>query len=380
MLGIGGTIGLYGAGPLGCLAVLAVAVINRKKQNMFDWLGILFLFLINLGLAFFLPISNIVRSYKLGYPVTMTFSVRPRDGEKTYYHLTEQDWINIGSSQKPIALNFASSDITEDELARLAGNRQIRQIQIHSCPNITDNVVQPLSEIPNLKRVALVNCQQLKDPDFSVLNKLKNLSDLNLTCCVNLTEKSLGSIAGLPRLKKLYLSGCLNANESVLSKISRLKGLRLLDLMMCRNITDDAVAKLLPMKHLRVLSLHGCLLVTGKGVEQLGKLPIKAIDFPVHLYSDEGIDSIAKFSKLTTLSLTSSARVCHNPEIYFFMTTDGTNLFPFDEKDRRPTISDESILKLGKMKSLRRLYMSHNRESEMVKALKKKLPKCEITG
>ena len=380
VLGYLGTAGLYASGPLGCLAVLTVAVMNWKRQNLFDRLGLLFLLLINLGLAFFHPLGAgafRVRSELSGYPDTMTFSGGSRDGEKMYRHPSEQDWINIESSRKPVILNFSSSGITDDELARLAGNRRVRRIRIHDCPNITDRVVQSLSEIPGLEGIVLVGCPQLKDPDFSVLSRLKKLSDLNLTGSVNLSEQSLGSIASLSRLKRLFLSGCLGVNESVLSKICRLKRLRLLDLAMCRNVSDRAVAKLASMKSLRALSLHGCILVSGKGIEPLSKLPIKVLDFPVHLYSDEGIDTIVLFSNLAVLSLNSEL-VCHNPEIHL-VTRDKTNPIPFDEKDRPPMRSESSLLKLGKMKSLRRLLYSGSRESKEFKALQKKLPKCRIT-
>ena len=375
-LGFLGMAGMYISGPAGALAVLSFALLNRKKQNMFDRLGILFLFLINLSLPFFIPANTFAERSKSkvsGYPPTLTFARRSRDSEKSCYHLTEQDWINIESSQGPVILNFDYCGITEDELSRLAGNRHIQQIRICNCPKITDRVVQPLSRIPELKGITLVKCPQLWNPDFSALSSLKHLSFLNLTGCVNLSEKSLGSVAGLPRLKELFLSGCLNANESVHSNISRLRRLRLLDLTECRNITDDAVVKLLPMKHLRVLSLRGCVQITGEGVKPLRKLPIKAIQFPEHFYAEDQIDAIAGFSKLTVLSL-AKASVCHNREIHCIIG------IPFDERNRCLMITDEALKKLGKMKSLRRLCYPGDRQSEAVKELQKKLPKCRITG
>jgi hypothetical protein len=239
---------IWGAGLVGFASALTVLIINRKQlKTVFAWFGLLLLLLVNSGLI--LPISAFVSTIN-----------------RTY--------------QYPHPTVFDRADVSDEDLARLEGNRYIKEIRFHSCSTITDNVVRSLARIPRLKKIVLSENPQLKDLDFSRLGNLKKLDALTLYNNGDISAESLGTVAVLSRLKELDLSGCSQADDEVLSKIAVLKNLRRLELKECEKITDAGIAELLQLRHLEFLSIQGCPSVTPEGVRRVrNELPKCEIDW-----------------------------------------------------------------------------------------------------
>lgn len=274
------------AGLVGFASALTLLLINRKRfKTVFAWFGLLLLLLVNLCLS--APsLALVSKCSKARYLYPMEFRPSIGEEENGYYKMTHNDWEFIFLLRKPMYISFFRTDVADRNIAYLSENRNIsanlyiREFRFHSCPNITDGVVQSLARFPRLKKIFLGDNPQLKDFDFSALAGLKKLETIGLYKAGNLSAESLGSIAKLPRLKELKLTECPQADDEVLAKIAGLKNLRCVELKDCEKITDAGIAELSNLRYLKSLTIHGCPSVTSEGVNRIRNgLPQCEIDW-----------------------------------------------------------------------------------------------------
>lgn len=326
---------MMGAGPIGCVSALACLIVNRKKYRLFGWLIFLILLLINFNHVHpfqFHNESHFPFSYenmgRILWPSRSCFSYQV---QKRY---TGKATAFISSHQRqPLHLTFENCDITDNDIALLPDATFLKEIYFINCPNLTGDFVQSLVRYPRLTTIVLRDNPQLTDVDFSVL-------------------------ADHPRLRFLSVARCENITEQSLVTISRLKRLEWLEISFSSNVTDTVLSKLSILRHLKYLSLGRCSSVSARGIKTLHELPLTSISLSSSLWNDQGIESVTVFKNLKTLYIETDASASG------------------------PPLTDEGILKLGKLRKLRLLCIYRSETASLPQQgcslLKKENPKCKI--
>ena len=261
---------LLSAGLVGFISALTLVIVNRKQlKSVFAWFGLLLILLVNFGIS--LPVFSAANRYyhRNRYLDFIEFCPSFKERETGRYEMTHNDWNHIYAIQRPMRISFFRADVADIDMEHLTKNRYVREVRFEACPDITDQVVKGLAQIPRLKEISLGYNPQLKEIDFSSLGPRKKLKSLELYKNENLSAESLRSIGELFSLKELKLSECPQTDDTVLSKIAGLKNLRRLELTGCEKITDAGVAELAKLRHLKSLSIQNCPSVTSGGVSRI---------------------------------------------------------------------------------------------------------------
>ena len=207
----------YGAGPAGCITLLAVLIVNRKELKLFGWL--ILLIYLAIDICMITPFNRHLILKFQNRTESIVFSYKGNNSGAVH-QMSSEDWDSIQSLRKPTMLYFISADVSDAGITRLEGNPYIYGIFFDNCPNITDEVIQPLSKVPRLKRIYFFGIPQLKEPDFSDLAKLKKLFCIELGHCKNLSVKRLESIPPLPRLKYISMFACPPVSQEVIELLN----------------------------------------------------------------------------------------------------------------------------------------------------------------
>ena len=195
--------------------------------------------------------------------------------------------------------------ITQDELARLARAGKLKALDLSKCDNLTDAMLQALSQMENVKnlksltmnvphgkgnhvtdagltpllqsckklqKLSLVGLPRITSAGLANMKGLANLSSLSLSRLRRVTDAGLENIKGLKELSALDLSGLSSITDVGLVYVKDLTGLRSLDLSHLTQITDEGLANLKGLIHLRSLDLSHLTQITDEGLANLKDL------------------------------------------------------------------------------------------------------------
>ena len=309
--------------------------------------------------------------------IRLNFNGQRRADGEFIRPFTDADLAKIEATQSPFSLSFTYSDVDDADLERLAGNPFVRDVTFRYCPNLTDAAVEILARLPNLERAILQRFPQWKNPNFAALANCNRLHSLTLQNCDSLSEKSLNGVAECASLRWLELTLCpvADANLAQIAKLSALKSLHIrncptltdagiaeiaklteLNSLMLEDVpklSDAGVAPLSCLSRLRSLAINGCPRLTKKGLAPFAALPITMLSAPEQFFSDDQIDALTQFSKVSVL---------------------------FVEQAPGAKITLEGLLNLKTLKNLRGLFVEEyeSADVDVFKALQRELPKLAI--
>ncbi|KAL8146652.1 hypothetical protein AgCh_004399 [Apium graveolens] len=235
--------------------------------------------------------------------------------------------------------------IDDDSLADLKlGYKAIKTLDISSCENVThvglySLIDEPLRQL-NLAygspvTLALANSLQ----KCSMLQSIK-LDGCQVTCC---GLKAIGNWCA--SLKELSLSKCTGVTDEALSSlVTTHKDLRKLDITCCRKITHTSIIQITNnCSSLTSLRMESCTLVPSESFVLIGQRChfLEELDLTDNEVDDEGLKSISRCSKLSSLKL----GICLNITDYG-LTHIGMSCSKLTELDlyRCAAISDKGIL------------------------------------
>ena len=124
---------------------------------------------------------------------------------------------------------------------------QIRTLQVGSCPNVDDSMLEAIQDLDDLY-------------DLSVTNSA-------------VTDAGIRHLAGLPKLRRLNLSGSEITDEGLATLVVACSDLTDLSLERVPGITDEGVLGLAVLKSLTTLSIYNSRISTNAAVLLSKKLP-----------------------------------------------------------------------------------------------------------
>ncbi|MEO2020164.1 MAG: hypothetical protein ABGZ53_38020 [Fuerstiella sp.] len=153
---------------------------------------------------------------------------------------------------------------------------------------ISDDGLQPFSNLPALRRLCLQNCGNITGTGLSSLSTLSELRELDLRGtvlsedgmlelghlvqlelllldAVNTTDKGLAQVAGITALKTFGFTDAPVTDDG-LAHLASLQRLEELNISECKQITNDGLLHLAKLKSLKRLSLMECPMLTGDGM------------------------------------------------------------------------------------------------------------------
>ncbi|CAD7697650.1 unnamed protein product [Ostreobium quekettii] len=234
----------------------------------------------------------------------------------------------------------AVTDTGLAQLSRLAG---LRRLEVPWCLKISDAGIQSLSRLAGLEELNLSGCQLISEEGICGLSIFTALRCLNLLYTgvkrASVSDRALAELACLTDLRQLTIGGMqlrgTRVSDAGLKMIaSNHRRLTRLSLMWL-NVGDEGLLALTDLPELRALVLRGCTRVTAEGARHLAVLPqlqdVNLLSNPwldvtddligslrcltglqslllgdMHdgnLVTDTGIESLAEFRDMTSLSL-----------------------------------------------------------------------------
>jgi hypothetical protein len=173
------------------------------------------------------------------------------------------------------SIDLSNSDIDDQYLQKLAQRckRLLRDINISSCDNITDEGIKAIaSKCTQLHTFDLSHNKQITTDVLKKVLISPHLQTLYLTHCDQITDEGLKEVAiNCPQLLSLDLAGCLQLTDKGIKEIAAsCSQLQMLALSCCDQITDDALNEIaMSCPQLRRLFLNFCDKITYQGVENI---------------------------------------------------------------------------------------------------------------
>lgn len=142
---------------------------------------------------------------------------------------------------------------------------------------------------------------RIGDDDLEFLSGLRDLSDLSLDRCTEITDNGVAHLANCENLESLKITASQITDDSLIV-FGRLKKLKRLSLQDSPGLTDEGLAALAQLLRLEELSLTGRgSQITGSGFEYLIDLPIRTLGIGHCPIKDDGAAQIARMANLETL-------------------------------------------------------------------------------
>lgn len=104
-----------------------------------------------------------------------------------------------------VAIELFDKDVTDEDLAGLAGMKQLKFLELSHNPRITDAGVAALAGLENLRYLDLTNTK-VTGTGFKDRADMVSLYQLTLNDCP-VTDESLAAIPRFPKLEELLLGG-----------------------------------------------------------------------------------------------------------------------------------------------------------------------------
>jgi Leucine-rich repeat (LRR) protein len=178
----------------------------------------------------------------------------------------------------------SASSINDESLVLMGNIRSLNRLIVKKAPISDDglaSLIDRLSEVGKIKSLSLDRCPHISNHGLRVIGKLKTLERLYLSQNPGLTSGLLQEVAKLTNLRRLSMNE-LALDESDLAHLSSLVNLESLSLSRAESdgsLTNQGMQHLSPLKSLSSLTINNA-----------------NID-------DDGVTTVAKLSKLRTLSL-----------------------------------------------------------------------------
>jgi hypothetical protein len=104
-----------------------------------------------------------------------------------------------------VAIELFDKDVSDEDLAGLAGMKQLKFLELNHNPRVTDAGIAALAGLENLRYLNLTNTS-VTGTGFKDRADMVSLYQLDLTDCP-VTDESLAAIPHFPKLEELLLAG-----------------------------------------------------------------------------------------------------------------------------------------------------------------------------
>jgi internalin A len=289
-------------------------------------------------------------------------------------------------------LDLSRTRVGDEGLKELAPFRELRSLNLMNA-GVTDAGLKDLAPLTKLQSLNLWNAG-VTDAGLKDLAPLTKLQSLNLTNA-QVTDAGLKELALLGDLQSLDLSGT-QVTDAGLTEVARHKDLQSLGLMNTR-VTDAGLEALAPLERLQELNLWHTQ-VTDAGLTEVARHEnLQTLILTDLGVTDAGLEALAPLknlrllnvaqTRLTDAALKEVAR--HTKLQYLFLegmpVTDAglkelahlTDLRGLYLGSRR--VTDAGLKELARCQKLERLVVSGSVTEAGMAALKKELPKCNIS-
>lgn len=164
---------------------------------------------------------------------------------------------------------------------------------------------------PSLRKY-IIDAQEIKDADIEALLILfRSIRELDLKSFTNISNNFLCHIAHCIPLKKLVLDDCSQVTDQVLFAFASINTLDSLSLGWCKMITNEGIATL-AQTSLKELDLTQCTQLTDEALIPFKDSDIEKLDIPYCLFSDHAMTSLAKCRNLKFLNIHAGLRIVGN--------------------------------------------------------------------
>ncbi|KAI8559411.1 hypothetical protein RHMOL_Rhmol04G0171600 [Rhododendron molle] len=199
--------------------------------------------------------------------------------------------------------------IDDDSLAVLKqGCKSLETLDMSSCQNVSHVGLSSLTSGTGcLRQLTLAYGSPVTPALADALQRLSTLQSIKLDCCP-VTCSGLKAIGNwCVSLREISLSKCLGVTDKGLSSlVTKHKDLRKLDITCCRKITHISIAHITnSCTSLTSLKMESCTLVPKEAFVLIGQrcLLLEELDLTDNEIDDEGLKSISRCSKLSSLKL-----------------------------------------------------------------------------
>jgi len=266
---------------------------------------------------------------------------------------------------------WGNPQLTDDSLGRLKGLNDLQELSLHGNPKLGDGAVKYLQGLAGLRSLNLSDAQ-ISDAGLAQLGSMTNLQSLCLRR-TRISDAGLKHLAGLTGLRRLLISDN-RITGAGLAHLTPLKNLEVLELQGAR-LVDDDLQLLAGFPKLCVLDLSETT-ITDAAMARLQSLPrlrrVRLQGLPI---TDAGLVELAKMKSPASLDLvlgktriTDQGLTClkgTNLHLLWMDDTviDGPGLENIESSGikvlslRRTRIDDEDLERIGRIASLRRLWL-----------------------
>lgn len=191
----------------------------------------------------------------------------------------------------------SSLDVTQS-LLHLSHFSSLCSLHLSAC-NVKDSDLKGISSLPNLAHLDLSNNPDLTPQLFITLSSLPHLSELSISHCTNLVNE-FHLITSLKSLHRLHAVGC-GLTDECLTHMESLPSIDTLTLS-SNQFTDVGMHSLSKLSKLTILDLSNCVCLTDKGL-----LPLRGLEhmqkLDVNFCRNITDSALIGFTHLTSLGI-----------------------------------------------------------------------------
>ena len=291
---------------------------------------------------------------------------------------------------------LVGAHVRDSDLEALAKQPSILELSLQECSGVSDAGLAKLKAIiPNLKKVSLIRVP-VSDEGLQHLAGATSLTELTLAH-TNVKGSGLASLSGLPLVRLTLQSRTVQADA--LSALSQLTNLEELELQ-CQDITIASLPNLTKLTKLNSLVAYRTPVGKGgmsslKGLTNLRKLILFSADI-----DDDSIDAINTLTGLEEAELASASisdsglKRLNLPSLKRLsldscsrVTDEGLAQFVGMPQLERlmlggTSVQGKDLTPLANLAQLKEVLLMGNQfkgNAETIKALKEKLPNCEVS-
>jgi Leucine-rich repeat (LRR) protein len=159
------------------------------------------------------------------------------------FAITGQSGMHIAKLKKLTQLEiFRCQGFSSDGVLALKG-LPLQRLTLRDLPNVDDQAMDLLTDLPKLKRLYLHELDSLSDEGLKTLASLQSLELLDIWSISRMTDATVDVIAALPNLKELGIRSTSITDASI-DKLLALPKLQSLTLKDNASVTADGIAKL----------------------------------------------------------------------------------------------------------------------------------------
>lgn len=154
----------------------------------------------------------------------------------------------LGNMDSLISIDLSGTSISDQGLAALGANSNLKELIVSECLGITDIGIQKFcQQAKDVERLDISHCLYITNQTLKTLAFCCHfITSLNIAGCPKMTDISIQYLTSVCRyLHVLDISGCVHLSDRALKYVRKsCKQLRILKMLYCRSITKSAVLKL----------------------------------------------------------------------------------------------------------------------------------------